>query len=183
LGDIGWKLMQLCAQFMTKEEVVALIGEQNAAAWEPMSSKEFVAKYTLSVVGGSSEKPTSIAKKKMAMEVGQVLGQFVGASPQATLTVMMKMFRQAFSDVIMDESDWDMIMQAVAQPPQQPGSGEGGGGEGDPTQPETGLKELVQQLPPEAQQAFMQSVEQGVPPEEALQKITQTLSGNNAQPQ
>jgi hypothetical protein len=25
-GDIGWKLMQLCAQFMTKEEVVALIG-------------------------------------------------------------------------------------------------------------------------------------------------------------
>lgn len=171
IGDIGYKVLQLCVQFMPSEQVARLIGEEKASLWQNMSTKDFCAQYQLTIVGGSTEKPTSQVKKQMAMEMGQVLGQFVNAAPEAVTLVMLKMFERSFSDTVLEELDWNMIQQSVQQQAAManaPQGGEGGGG-GD-------IEALLAQLPPEAQQAFQDAVSKGVPPEEAIARIQQAMS-------
>ena len=66
----------------------------------------------MTVVGGSTQKPTSESKKQQAMQMGQVFGQFVNAAPMPVLTVMLRTFRGAFNDVIPDE-EWQVIMDSI----------------------------------------------------------------------
>ena len=102
IGDIGWKILQLCLQFMDADQVAMLVGEKGND-WVNMSAKDIQANVQMSVVGGSSVKPTSQVKKEMALEVGQVLGQFVNAAPQAVTSVMLKVFSSAFEEVVITE--------------------------------------------------------------------------------
>jgi hypothetical protein len=165
IGDIGWKVLQLCAQFMDADQVGSLIGAK-AAGWQNYSADEFLSTYQYQVIGGSTQKPTSDAKKQQAMELGQVLGQFVNAAPQAVTTVMLKMFERSFSEINIGEEDWASINEAVAQ------QGQGGGDQ---------VTEMINKLPPEAKQALGKAIAQGVPVEAALEKIMQVAQEQEQQ--
>ena len=165
IGDVGWKVLQLCAQFMDAERVGELIGSKGAE-WQNYDSATFLATYQYQVVGGSTQKPTSDAKKQQAMELGQVLGQFVNAAPQAVTTVMLKMFERSFSEINIGEEDWQSITDQVNQ------QGQGGGDQ---------VTEMINKLPPEAKAALGKAIAQGVPVEAALEKIMQVAQEQQAQ--
>ena len=164
IGDVGWKVLQLCAQFMDIEQVQSLIGTKSAG-WQNYSSTEFLATHQYQVVGGSTQKPTSDAKKQQAMELGQVLGQFVNAAPQAVTAVMLKMFERSFSEINIGEEDWQSINEQVNQ------QGQGG----------DQVTEMINKLPPEAKQALGKAIAQGVPVEAALEKIMQVAQQQEQQ--
>jgi len=176
VGDIGWKILQLCLQFMDKEQVVSLIGERGSV-WVNMAAADIQANIQMRIIGGSSIKPTSQVKKQMALEVGQVLGQFVNAAPQAVTSVMLKVFSNAFEEIVITEEDWASVAQSMAQPAQQPGQGSPQGGQGDD------IEQVISKLPPEAQQAVQQAIEKGVPPDVAVQKVIGMLQGGQEPPQ
>ncbi len=176
IGDIGWKILQLCIQFMDREQVIALIGERGAA-WVNMNPQDIQANVQMRVLGGSSIKPTSQIKKQMALEVGQVLGQFVNAAPQAVTSIMLKVFSTAFEEIVITEEDWTSIAQSIAQPAQQSGQSTSQDGKGD------NIEQVISKLPPDAQQAVQQAIQKGVPPDVAVQKVIGMLQGGQEPPQ
>ena len=169
IGDIYWGIAQLCLMNMPVETVVSLIGEEGAE-WENITSDE-ISQLSLIVLGGSTKKPTSAAKKEEALEFGQVLGQFVNAAPGPVLKVMLQVMEKAFDEVTMREEDWEDLIQAIEQ---QAGGGQesqgqaAGGPEVNSASPEQ-LKEILAQLPPELKQQVQSAIGSGVPPQEALQ--------------
>lgn len=173
LGEFAYSVAQLCSQFMEAEDVAALIGESYAENWKTTDSDDFRTKLSMTVVGGSTQKPTSANKKQEALQMGQVLGQFVKASP-AVIMVLLKVFEQAFDEVTITDQDWKMLQQSVEQAmqaqQQQPGQGEGGDG-GNP------LEQMIQSLPPEAQQALKAAIDKGVPPMTALNLVLHHMQG------
>lgn len=184
IGEIGWALAQLAAVHLSKEDVTEIIGPAAAKGWRQVGDPSDLAKaMELQIVGGSTDKPTSKNKKRQALEIGQVMGQFASAMPPVAVTVL-KVFSRAFRDeVVMTTADWDMIMQAVA------GTGQGQqeqpnnapGGNPDVTNPEVmkaHLNDLISKLPPEAQQQLQQMIKQGIPPQQALSSILEAAKGN-----
>lgn len=194
IGQIGWAVAQLCLQFMTAEEVAVLIGERKAAMWQQMDAPTIATQLQMTVVGGSTQKQTSESKKQQALQMGQVLGQFVNASPQPVLAVLVKTLRGAFNDVIPDE-EWQIIMDAImgqgggAPAPSAAGGGNGAEGGGAPTSPESQpdpivvLEQLTDALPPEALQALGMAMARGVPVREAIERIIPAVQQQTAQPQ
>ncbi len=111
------------------------------------------------VEGGSTQKPTSAAKKAEALQIGQILGQFVQASPVALL-LAIKVFQRSFDGFIVTEEEWGMLMQSVQQSmmqQQQEGAGAGAEGEGDPREEE----------------AVKAMVAKGMPEEEARKRVAE----------
>jgi len=174
IGNVYWGIAQLCLQFMPVDQVVSIIGEEAQEVWENKSPQE-IRMLSQNVVGGSTKKPTSAAKKEEALELGQVLGQFVNAAPGPVLKVMMKVMQEAFDEITMREEDWEELITAVEEQSQQ---GQGGGqqqpqpGQEDPglstASPEQ-IKEILAQLPPEAKQQVQSAIQSGVSPQEALE--------------
>lgn len=191
IGEVLWKVAQMCLQFMPIEQVATIIGQQAAAPWVNMKGDEIGRNFNPQVVGGSSEKPTSKAKKSEALEMGQVLGQFTNtpAGP-VVLKVMLKMLEAAFDEVSISQEDWQLISNAIpvpgmdaggaAVPPGAPGAavqggaappdaatnGSGGGG---------GIIEILAKLPPEIKQQMVEAIQNGADPQAVFQRATQTL--------
>jgi len=185
IGAIYWGVTQLCLMNMEKEDVIALVGE-SGEAWENMAPEE-ISQLSIQVVGGSTKKPTSAAKKEEALELGQVLGQFVNAAPGPVLKVMLSVMQEAFDEVTMREEDWDELIEAITQQaggePTAPGDGAQGGPAVANASPEQ-LKELLAQMPPEVKQQVQSAIQSGVPPQQALQAALgqQPPGGNGAAP-
>jgi hypothetical protein len=181
IGMIAWKILQLVAKRWSKEDVAAIIGEDAAQPWVQVTDpNELRTKLNVRIVGGSTDKPTSSNKKKAALEIGQVLGQFANAIPAAGI-VALKVFARAFADdIVITDQDWEMIFKSMEQQQQKAGAGPGGA-EGQPTEEgvspeqEQQLKDQIQALPPEAQQAVFGAIKKGVKPVEALQQVQQHL--------
>jgi hypothetical protein len=185
IGQIYWGIAQLCLMNMPKETVVNLIGEE-AGEWENMSSEE-ISTLSNTVVGGSTKKPTSQAKKEEALEFGQVLGQFVNAAPGPVLKMMMQVMEKAFDEVTMREEDWEELQAAIEQQagggqPEQPQEGQAGGPSDIATASPEQLKEVLAQLPPEMKQQIQSAIESGVPPKEALQAAMAQMQQQPQQP-
>lgn len=183
IGNIAWALAQLCMQFMPQETVASLIGEKHAQGWQNLNADEIERTIQMTIVGGSTQKPTSEAKKQQSLQMGQVLGQFVNAAPQPVLMVMLKTFRAAFNDVIPDE-EWQIIMDSIGGAaggaPPAGGTGDSGppaspdGAGASPSQgadPIAALEQVVDAMPPEAKQALGMAMARGVPVREALERI------------
>lgn len=180
IGQIAWALAQMALQFMSREQVAALIGDSAAAAWRNMTAEEIEGTIQMTVVGGSTQKQTSEAKKQQALQMGQVLGQFVNAAPQPVIMVLLQTLRGAFNDVIPDEQ-WQVVMDAVMQGGAgAPATGATEGGDGEtPTEggpapegdPIAALEQVVDAMPPEAKQALGMAMARGVPVREALERI------------
>ena len=112
IGDIGMSLAELCVQFMSTEDVTQIIGSQAASSWRQMSSREFTSQYWFRVAAGSTEKPTSKVKQTRALEIAQVLGQFVNAAP-ATILVILQMLTKSFTDFNVGPEDWAVIRKSI----------------------------------------------------------------------
>jgi hypothetical protein len=181
IGDIYWGIAQLCLMNMSSETVQAMIGEE--AEWENMSADE-ISQLSQTVVGGSTRKPTSAAKKEEALEFGQVLGQFVNAAPGPVLKVMLQVMERAFDEVTMREEDWQELIAAIDQQAQQ-GQGQGQAAPAGPNvstaSPEQ-LQEIMSQLPPEIKQQIKSAIDSGVSPQEALQAAMEQIQQQQQQP-
>lgn len=170
IGQTGYLLLQMCWRYMSAEQVVGVLGEKGAG-WRNLTDEE-IKSIAVRVEGGSTQKPNSMGKKKEALEIGQVLGQFARVTPVAAI-VALKVMERAFDEVVINPEDWQAIGQSLAPPPgpeggegdAPPGEGppNGGGGNGA--------------IPPEAEQAMQQMIEQGVPPEQAAMKVKEALNG------
>lgn len=169
VGNIIHKVLEMAVQFMGQTDVIDLIGDKHGAAWRTMTPQEFSRNFSLQIVGGSTAKPTSAHKQQQALDIGQVLGQFASGSP-VTLLIILKVFERSFNEVVMTDEDWTMLIQSIEAQIQGPSGGEGGSeGGGDP------LAAAMKELPPEAQQAVQQAIDQGVPPEQAIARVTEAL--------
>ena len=192
MGQIYWGLAQLCLQYMSVDEVVALVGEEAREVWRNMEPEEIKANFSVTVLGGSSKKPTSAAKKEEAIQLGQVLGQFANASPHS-IVIAIKAMEQAFDEVTVSEEDWASIrsgleqqmqgqQQGPAQQPEQPPEPQTGSPLG-PTGPSPAnaspdqLKQLIDQLPPEIKAQMEAAVQSGVDPQAALKEAIQLAQG------
>lgn len=184
IGQIYWGIAQLCLMFMPKEQVMKLIGD-DGAQWTNMTRDE-VSMISVKVIGGSTRKPTSAAKKQEALELGQVLGQFVNAAPGPVLKVMLQSMEKAFDEITISEEDWQELIAAIeqqngggeqAQQPQQP---QGGGANVSTASPEQ-LKEILASLPPELKTQVQSAIKSGVSPKEALQAAIEQSAAQAAQ--
>lgn len=154
IGEIQWMMIQMCAQFMSEKEVSAVIGADVAGSWKPMTPQDIMSMVDVKVAGGSSQKPTSSAKKKEAMQMLQVLGQFAKAGGGAAIIIALKSLERAFSDTMtITDTDWKMLEDAIkaeltrgqsagGQPPGAPGQAPAPGGQaGGPPQSSGGSGE------------------------------------------
>lgn len=148
IGAIMWKVLFLCMQFMEAEQFNELTGNAFAElGWQKMPYDKVRHTMQCRVEGGSTQKPTSAAKKAEALQLGQILGQFASASPVAIL-LAVKVFQRSFDGFVVTDEEWNMLMQSIQQSMQQ----EGGGDE------EAAVKEMV---------------DKGMPEEEARKRVAE----------
>jgi hypothetical protein len=199
LGDVGWKLAQLCLRFMDAATVTQLIGQDVTEFWRPLDALSDFAALSVVCVGGSTQKLTTQGKKQEAVQVGQILAQYVRAAPAAALKTTLKMMGKAFDDFEISKEDWDAISQET-QAMAQAQMGGAPGQQGAPTQGGTpananvpqgasqgGLQaaamvtRLLSQLPPQMLQAIGQALAQGVPPQQIFAQMVQSSQGGQQQ--
>jgi hypothetical protein len=195
LGDVGWKLAQLCLKFMDVQTVNELTGLDVSEFWRPLDNLRDYAAFSVQVVGGSTQKLTSQQKKQEAVQIGQVMAQYVRAAPASALKVSLKMLSEAFDDFVISKEDWDSIaaeVQMMAQSQQGGAPGQqqqgppvpsaAGGGMPMPPQPDApqaggGMQiaaqvvQALQQLPPPVLQAIGGALQQGIPPADIFRQM------------
>lgn len=203
-GDIFYDVMFLCSQFMSREEVQYILGDE-AASWEQMDAMQLRQQFACTVLGGSTQKATSASKKDQALKMGQIMGQYASASPYVTI-IMLRAMEQAFDDIVITAEDWAMIRQSIEakmmpQQAQAPVAGdpvseaapngdipqEEGAEQQDPSAPrppanakeEVQLQSAIKALPPAAQQAIAASVKKGVPQEQAFVEVSKALKAQS----
>lgn len=178
IGETLQMVGYLVLQFMPAEDVARFVTLPPEIPWQNLAPEQIRSLFTFQVVGGSSQKPTSETKKEEALRVGQILGQFASASPAAIL-VALRVFEQAFDEVVIKSEDWALIYQSIAQqmqpeqPAQEEPDPEAQRAQGDEAAIKDRVKETIAKLPPQAQQQLQALVQQGVPPTEALQRVSQ----------
>lgn len=180
IGGIMHDILFMCLQFMDQDTVKMVVGEKYAglaSQWQPMDPNEIRKLLMCSVVGGSSQKPTSAAKKAEAMQVGQILGQFASATPYAII-IALKIMGKAFDDTVMTAQDWQMLQQTVMMQLQRGNSEQGSGGDpeegaGDPPGKEEEEQDIEDD--PKFKAAVDKAVAQGIPKEKAAAMIRDKL--------
>lgn len=178
VADVANFVAEIAVQTMEIEDVAALVGEKKAAAWKPMTLDEFEGAYSVEIVAGSMEKANSVFKKKEAVEISQALGQFAQAAPGAVLRIMLKVLEQAFSEVVISQSDWEAL-DAEIQASMRKGDSTTGAQGGDTQQ----ILEAAKQLPDEVKAHVMQMKQGGAPDQEILKFIQQQIAQLGQQPQ
>ena len=173
MGQVYWGIAQLCLMNMSKEDVETLIGPTEE--WKNMSPTE-IRQLSMTVVGGSTKKPTSAMKKEEALEMGQVLGQFVNAAPGPVLKIMLQVFQEAFDEVTITEEDWDELLSVIDQQNQPEQGQEAASPDVSSASPEE-LQQLLAKLPPEVKQQVQSAIDSGVPPQQALQSVLEQSQG------
>jgi hypothetical protein len=200
LGDVGWKLAQMCLKFMDAQTVNEITGLDVSEFWRPLDSLRDFAAFSVQVVGGSTQKLTSQQKKQEAVQIGQVMAQYVRAAPASALKVSLKMMSEAFDDFVISKEDWDSIagevqMMAQSQQGGAPGQGQQGAPPGGPPPPDSGppmqagggvqiaaqVVQILQQLPPPVLQAIGGALAQGVPPAEIFKQMLASQGSNGPQ--
>jgi len=132
-------------------------------------------------------------EEEEAVQIGQVLAQYVRAAPASALKATLNMMSKAFDDFMISKEDWDAIEQevlAMAQSQQGGAPGQGGGPSSPPQQgaPQAGggmqvaatVVQALSQLPPPVLQAIGQALSQGVPPAEIFKQMLASQGGGGA---
>ncbi len=163
IGNVGWQLVQLCLMNMSKEEVSAVVGYDVTNVWKNLTSAEITQQINMRVVGGSTAKPTSNAKRQEAVQVGQALGQFANAAPQVVL-VMLKLMEQSFEGINIKEEDWTQIIDGINRQQER-----GGVNQGQQAVDNNNNSQAVDT-------AVQQAIQQGIPEEQARSMIEAKLN-------
>jgi hypothetical protein len=180
---------------MDATTVQQLIGMDVSAFWRPLDNLRDYTQMSVTIVGGSTQKLTTQQKKQEAVQVGQMLSQYVRAAPATALKVTFDMMSKAFDDFIISKSDWDAIAAETQQMAQsqtggapgqpQPGvSGQASPGSGPPPGPPqagggviAAVVQALGQLPPPVLQAIGSALAQGVPPQQVFQQLLASQRG------
>jgi hypothetical protein len=188
VGNVLWAVLQMCLQFMSQEEVAAVLGPAEAQTWTNLSAADIRGKFSVRIVGGSSVKPTSKAKKQEATQMAQVLGQFANAGQGVVVLTMLKVMERAFDELTLTREDWEFIRNSItqsiqnsnptgaqsgAQPSAQPPTEQGVPAQAAGGAPPMSIDQMIDQLPPEAKIALGEATARGVPVAEAVAQITQ----------
>lgn len=181
VGGIMNDVLFLCLQFMPVDQFISITGSQYAKAYDGfqnMQPKDIRDKVQMRIEGGSTQKPTSAAKKAEALQVSQILGQFARAVPYAGV-VALEVLEHAFDSISIEAANWEKIEQMMVMSLQQAGAGPGGAQQ----------QQQGQEQPPN-EDAIVQQVIQAakargkvVTPEQARAAVQQRLNGGQAQPQ
>jgi len=185
VSDFASALAELCVQNYTTEDVAGLVGKAQAKKWKEMGIDEFRANFNMECVAGTTEKPNSAFKKKEAIQVSQTIGQFASAAPVTSMTIMLRVLEQAFTEVNVRPEDWDMLREE-AKAQMQKGVSTGGGGEegGGGDMEGDAIQQKLMSLPPEDKQKVVQMKQQGVPDEQIKQFLLSKIgAGGGAPPQ
>lgn len=183
ISTVGSIILEMCVQFMDEEAVRKLISDKivdQADGWEQFEDpRRWHEMFSFGIVGGSTLKPTSQAKKDMAIQLGQVLGQFAQANP-AVVPVMLRVMERAFNEeIVISPMDWEQITQSTANAV-QPQQAQGGGG-GDEKEILNNAMQQVEQLfnslDPQTRQQVGQAIARGAP----LKAIVQGLLAKQGQ--
>lgn len=182
VADIGWNIAMLCLMRWEPNDVIPLIGPTLGQNWRTMENpRAFHTQFQPQIEAGSTEKPNSQGQKAQSLELAQILGQFASASP-AILIVALKVLERSFPETAITDEERQFLMETMMMGLQQAGAGPGGEQSQQGTPPQEGgdeeqlkqeVAQRIQSLPPEAQQALQQLIEQGVPPAEALEQVSQ----------
>jgi hypothetical protein len=191
IADLAIAMSEICVQFFDQQTVAGLIGDTLAKGWKQCTPEELHSKFTVEIVAGSIEKPSSVFKKKEAIEVVQAIGQFAKVAPGATLLVILRVLQNAFTEVVIKPEEWDMIKQEVINATSAQTQG-GGLGVGAPMGPQTGGppgvlqntpggggldKQALMALPTPIKAKVMQMVQGGAQPQQVMQFIQQIMKG------
>lgn len=106
-----WSICELVVSKMSQEQISQLIAIDDAEQFSPMTVADFNRQYNLVIAAGSTEKPTSSTKKKEAMRIIQMLGQFGTAAPMTVLTLVTRLLRSAFSKALVTDNDLKKLEQ------------------------------------------------------------------------
>lgn len=169
VGEIMYLVMFLCLQFMDSKTMASIVGPEYAPLAQQMSAMtpEAIRSTVLcNIEGGSTQKPTSAAKKAEALQIGQILGQFASASPVILLFVL-KTFQRSFDGLVFTDQDWTMLIQSIMQSIQQQSAEQGAEDEGGD---DGGAQAAVDAL-----------VQRGVPREEAVARVKQRVQQRTTQ--
>jgi len=109
MKDLVWAMLELLISKYTKDQVIALVGKKLGEKFEPMTVEEFNQTFSIDIAPGSTEKPSSAAKKQEAMQLAQAIGQVGQATPMTTLKIMFRMFKSAFSGIMFTKEDEEML--------------------------------------------------------------------------
>lgn len=176
IGNVLWAVIQLCLQFMPQEQVAEILGPNTP--WVNMDAREIRTKFSVRVVGGSTQKPTSRIKKQEAIQMGQTLGQFASTMGAPVVLLILKVMERAFDELTITTEDWQMLQAMVTQQMQQ-GQAEAQGAEQQQQGQEGGSMQeivgLINSLPDAAKKALGDAMAKGVPIEEALPRIVQMI--------
>lgn len=192
IAQLAWALLEMAVQFADEEFVTGVVGKTLAAAWRQMPVEVLNATYSCEVVAGSIEKPTSVFKKKEAIQVAQAIGQFANAAPGATLKILLKVLEQAFTEVVIKKADWAALDQEIsvmqqkgistgaspngAAAPGGPQGGGGGQGGGD-------IQAQLANLPQEVKSHVLMMKQKGAPEAEIIAYLKTAIGGQNGQTQ
>lgn len=182
LGDILWGMAQLALMHYSPEEVADILDRQDVIQnWRQIQDPAELRKFQVRVLGGSTTKPTSAAKKEEAIKVAQALGQFANVAPMVVMK-MLEILEDAFDNLVMTDEEWKELKDSIMLAQQNsvggtPADAASQGGGGSPAGMPPELEAQLAELPPEVQQAVMTAVERGVPPDVALQEILQRSQG------
>lgn len=193
MGEVYFDLAFVCLRFMPKEMVVNLIGPELGDQWVNMQADE-IRKLSMRCVGGSTQKPTSTAKKKEAAAVVQALGQFAGADAGGVvLEIALRLLSNAFDEIEMRPEDWDRLRQMAAQasagsagPSGEAASTGGPPQAGAPPPAADALQKvagLIDGLPPQAKEALGKILARGMPVMQAVPALMKELTATAASPE
>lgn len=109
--ELGWAMCEIVVSKFTKDDVINLIGAEYGEAFTPMQVTELNREFGLTVVSGSTEKPSSMQKKNEAMQIAQALGQVGQGAPLTTMKLIGRMFSEAFSEFLFTKEDEDSLVK------------------------------------------------------------------------
>lgn len=191
LGNVLYGIGFLCARFMSQEDAATIIGAERAQAWQQLEPTQLRRVFKCQAVGGSTQKPTSAAKKQQALEMARLLAQMIQFAPSVVLETTMTLFNDAFDELTLPK-DWATRIKDEASIALQKGRTDGGGappgnadagaGGGAPSaQPPStpGMEEItaaIDALPPQAKIALGNVLARGVPVAEAVPEVLRAVS-------
>lgn len=113
LDDLAWSMTEVLVSKYSPEEITEMVGPKKAEGFQTMSVEDFNKAYRMQIASGSIEKPSSEFKKRESLNIAQAIGQVGQAAPGTTMMIMLRMFQNAFSNLIVTEDDWSRFNQEI----------------------------------------------------------------------
>ena len=107
--EVIWALLEIMVSKFTQDDIARLTSPAIAEAFRPMPVKDFNRQFTVRLAAGSTEKPTSQNKKKEALGILQILGQFGKAAPITVITIVSRLLTKVFSKDLVTPQDLEQL--------------------------------------------------------------------------